>query len=268
MRINKFISVLCCVLFAMSLQAQHIQLLENKGEVGIMGGGSYYHGDIASDKLFYQPNFGAFYKKQLNDYVGIRLTYEYIALGANDIQSANPYEYQRGLNFTRVSHDVSLMGEFYFLKFINGYKQYRFTPYLGFGVGAWKSISGSFKWTAPDGTMINQAAKTPRTYTFPINLGMKYNINGPWNIFGEATYRFTTSDRIDYMSDVYILHGFQGSSSGNDQYFSAKLGISYNLLKIYGPDKMKSPRKSFFKRNEQRTGNAYKKGFFGFLKRN
>ncbi|MEN9697134.1 MAG: hypothetical protein RLZ56_555 [Bacteroidota bacterium] len=249
------ISLLC----ANALTAQYIQLLENKGEIGLVGGGAYYRGDIASDQLFFKPNFGAFYKKQLNDYVGVRVSYEYIALGANDLQSNNIYDYKRGLYFERTAHELNIMGEFYFLKFINGNKSYRFTPYLGFGVGAWKTISGIHN--IPSGG-------TPRTIVFPINLGLKYNVIGPWNVLAECTYRFAASDRIDYFSDFYNVNGFQGSTSGNDQYFTAKLGLSYNLLKIYGIDKPKSNRPSFFNRFRQNGSSSNSKGFFGFLKRN
>ena len=273
MRRIQLIFLLTSMLFGIHLSAQHISLIENKGEIGIMGGGSFYRGDIASDVLFFKPNFGAFYKKQLNDYVGIRLNYEYISIGANDLQSSNYYEHLRALYFTRVSHDVSLMGEFYFSKFINGNKKYRFSPYLGFGIGVWKSISGTTNLDTPT---------TQRTITFPINLGFKYNVKGPWNVFGEATYRFTNSDKIDYFADETMhippglpyglpanQYGLQSSTSGNDQYFTAKLGISYNLLSIYGPDKPKTPKKwLFFKSKEQSPYKSGSKGIFSFLKRN
>ena len=259
-----FISIICCTT---SVSAQYISLVENKGEIGLMGGASFYKGDIASDILFYKPNFGVFYKKQLNDYVGLRLNYEYISIGANDLQSNNFYDFKRGLNFTRASHDVSLMGEFYFLKYINGNKQYRFTPYVGFGVGAWKSISGSTNIDTP---------KTQRTILFPVNLGFKYNISGSWNIFTEVTYRFTNSDKIDYFSDVnyHIPAGssniYQASTSGGDQYFSTKLGVSYNLINIYGIEQHKNPKmkRSLFGKNAYKAPkNSNKKGIFGFLKR-
>ena len=259
-----FISIFCC---ATSVSAQYISLVENKGEIGLMGGASFYRGDIASDILFYKPIIGVFYKKQLNDYVGLRLNYEYISIGANDLQSNNFYDFKRGLNFTRVSHDVSLMGEFYFLKYINGNKQYRFTPYVGFGVGAWKSISGSTNIDTP---------KTQRTILFPVNLGFKYNISGSWNIFTEVTYRFTNSDKIDYFSDVnyHIPAGsstiYQASTSGGDQYFSTKLGVSYNLINIYGIEQHKNPKmkRTLFSKNAYKAPkNSNKKGIFNFLKR-
>jgi len=264
MRKIQLIILLSIICNANTLFAQHISLIKNQGEIGVMGGASYYKGDIASDVIFYKPNFGAFYKKQLNDYVGLRLNYEYISIGANDLQSNNVYDYNRGLYFTRVSHDVSLMGEFYFLKYINRSKRYRFTPYVGFGVGAWKSISGSTNLDTP---------KTQRTILFPLNFGFKYNIKGCWNVFSEVTYRFTNSDKIDYFSDVnyHIPHGmntvYQASTSGADQYFSAKLGISYNLLTVYGIEQKYQPkRKGWFSKSSP-YDQSPKKGFFSFLKR-
>jgi hypothetical protein len=252
------------MLFAINLSAQHISLMENRGEIGVMGGTSFYHGDIASDVLFYKPNFGVFYKKQLNDYIGVRFNYEYISLGANDIQSSNFYDYKRGLYFTRTAHELSIMGEFYFSKFMSGNKNYRFAPYLGFGFGGLKSINGQTNVDTPS---------TNKTFIFPLNLGFKYNLSGPWNLFGEVTYRFTSSDKIDYFSDdsrhipIDYKYVFQASSSGNDQYFSTKLGVSYNLLSIYGPDRPKTPKKwFFFKTKENQPSKSKSKGFFSKFK--
>jgi hypothetical protein len=260
MRKIQLIFLFLFMCFANTIFAQHISLVKNKGEIGVMGGTTFYRGDIASDVLFYKPNFGAFYKKQLNDYVGLRLNYEYISLGANDLQSNNVYDYNRGIYFTRVSHDVSLMGEFYFTRFMNGNKHYRFSPYVGFGVGAWKSISGSTNIDTP---------KTQRTILFPLNFGFKYNISGSWNVFSEVTYRFTNSDKIDYFSDVnyHIPRGmntiYQASTSGSDQYFSTKLGISYSLLNVYGIEQRSNKKL----KKQQEAGNSIKNRLFGFLKR-
>ena len=262
---SKLILLYTGMLFAIGLSAQHISLVENKGEIGIMSGVSIYRGDIANDVLFYKPNFGAFYKKQLNDYIGLRFNYEYISLGANDIQSLNYYNFKRGLYFTRVSHDVSVMGELNFLRFLNKNRNYSFTPYFGFGFGAWKSISGSTNLDSPS---------TQTTLLFPLNFGFKYNVTGNWNVFTEVTYRFTNSDKIDYFADdshripAGFKYDLQASSSGNDQYFSAKMGISYNFVSIYGPDKPKKNKKGLFSKKDGGNSNSTaKKGLFSFFKR-
>ena len=53
---------LSCSQFVM---AQHTELSENKGEVGLLMGLASYQGDIAPDVQVYYRNYGAFAKKQL-----------------------------------------------------------------------------------------------------------------------------------------------------------------------------------------------------------
>lgn len=264
MRINSFLFFVF-ILVTSSVHAQHLQLKETKGELGVMGGLGSYNGDLSPDIQFVNYNFGAYFKKQMNDYVGLRLNYEYLDLAANDAQSNYPYVYQRNLYFHRTFHDISVMGELYFLRFIDGNKRFRFTPYLGFGFGGLKSIT----WTP------NLAgSKTQRTLVTPINLGFKYNVKGPWNVFTEATYRFTNSDYIDFFGDenTYTPPGvtkvYQPSTSGNDQYFTLKLGVSYNFTKVYGPDYYKAPKKGLFQKNREKNSPSSKKGLFGLFKRN
>ena len=115
-----------------------------------------------------------------------------------------------------------------------------------------------------------------KEFLFPLNFGFKYNITGSWNLFSEVTYRFTNSDKIDYFSDVsyHIPKGastiYQASTSGGDQYFSAKIGLSYNLLTVYGIEQKKQPKKKwlfFGKKGYDRPDRSNKRPLFGFLKR-
>ncbi|MFY8165777.1 MAG: DUF6089 family protein [Sediminibacterium sp.] len=240
------------------LFAQHLQLREIKGEVGVFGGLATYNGDISPQIQFLTKDFGAFYKKQLNDYAGVRVNYESLSLAGNDFQSIDltGYEFQRGMSFYYKFHDVSIMGEFHFFRFITDNKNYRFTPYLGFGVGT---------LLPADSTTKALLKKEKRIITMPINLGFKYNITGPWNVFAEATYRFTSSDRLDSFADSDVLPGsvFQASTSGKDQYYSVKMGISYNLIKIHGPDLISDRNKAFYQTGMGRE----KKSLFRFFKR-
>jgi hypothetical protein len=247
-------------------------LRENRGEIGVFQGMSSVRSDIAPGVYKFNPSYGAFYKKLVNDYIGIRINYEKIVLEGNDNFSTNLYVINRALRFERVSHDASVMLELYFLKFIDGNKDYRFSPYLSFGVGALKSISGKLIDNTTNTDIPVLFSKSIRTITFPINLGLKYNIIGPFNVFGEATYRFTNSDQLDFYSDVDLVRGsqsFHPSTSGNDHYFSFKAGLSYNLLKIYGPDKKpKEKKKSAFSEDKNVSKTSSKKGLFSLFKRN
>jgi len=231
------------IVLAKTTNAQYVQLTENVGEVGLFRGIASYKGDISPGLYKFNSSYGVFYKKLLNDYIGIRFNYERIKLTGDDRDPSitNRYVRLRGKSFERESNDLSLMMELYFSKFIAGNHHFRFSPYLSFGLGYFQTMNGRLD-TIPYGK-INE---TEITFTYPLNLGFKYNVKGPINIFGEATYRFTNSDKIDFYNGdkekFFAQHPpfqpiFQGSASGNDQYFSFKLGLSYNLTKIYGPDK-------------------------------
>ena len=271
---KQFIYLLFLLFFTTSVQAQYLQLVENKGEFGVFAGQASYNGDIAPNLQFLTTNFGGFYKRQLNDYVGLRLNYEIVPLGAFDSLTANnvnSYVRERSLYFKTTYQDISLMTELYFLKFINGNKKYRFSPYLGFGVGYLSPLKDtstplrdSSNYKIP-----GASTKAPNIITMPLTIGFKYNVVGSFNLFGELTYRFTNSDQLDHFGDnnIYPKGGinYQASTSGKDQFFSAKLGLSYNFLRIYGPDpRPKAKRDNLFSKTSNK---GTKKSLFGFFKR-
>ncbi len=237
-----YIFLLFVFLYSVSAKAQHLQLINDKGEVGAFMGYGSYNGDIASDVQFIKMNYGAFYKKQLNAYIGLRVNYEKLNLGASDVSSQNAYDFTRGFIFQRDFHEISVLSELYFNRFITDRKNFRFSPYLGFGVGY--LINGSIDET---NGFANPAKN--RIATMPINLGFKWNVYKQISLFGEFKYRFTTSDYVDHFPDGVLLsipgssNQFQGSKSGKDELLSASLGLSYNFRKIYGPEKFKSTKK-------------------------
>jgi hypothetical protein len=264
------------IIITLPTSAQYTQLRENRGEVGVFLGMSSYRGDISPDYYTFSPSYGAFYKKLVNDYIGLRFNYERITLQGADSMSTslyiNPRKFitsstppvSRNLSFGRMGHDFSFMLELYFLKFIDGNNRYRFSPYLSFGIGTFQTTSAKFNNTVIKSSLLDSST----TISYPINLGFKYNVIGPLNIFGEASYRFTNSDRLDYFGDNEMKKGFQPSTSGNDQYFSFKAGLSYNLLKIYGPDKkLNDKKKSVFSGEDKVSKTSSKKGLISLFKR-
>ena len=229
-----YIFLLITLLLGSSLKAQHLQLINDKGEVGVMVGYVSYNGDIASDVQYVKMNYGAYYKKQVNAYIGLRLNYEKINIGANDVNSKNIYDKTRGLDFKRDFHEISVLSELYFNHFITDRKDFRFSPYLGFGAGY--LLKGNLDLPA------SRAARN-RIVTLPINLGFKWNVYKQINLFGEFKYRFTTSDYLDHFADMTPINSFQGSKSGKDEIMSASVGLSYNFRKIYGPEIIKKQKR-------------------------
>jgi hypothetical protein len=282
--LNRFYILGCCMFLVQLVHGQHLQLIENRGEIGFFAGQATYIGDIAPDKLSFKNNFGAYYKKQYNDYAGFRFNYEQVQLGNNDVLSNNLYAKRRGFSFSRQFHDISLMGEFYFTRFLPGNKGYRFTPYLGIGAGyLLESGTGDKKvvitsTSIPGAIPILPIVTSTKGYIHvPVQLGFKFNLTQRWNIFGEAMYRFVNSDELDYIADGQLIQHYspsapslnskyQGSRSGKDQFFSFKGGISYNLIKIYGEEKWKPGKKSKLASLKEKEASQKKPGFFSRLK--
>ena len=274
-----------CFLIGMTnlTQAQHLQLLDNRGEFGLYRGQSSYRGDIAPDVFKFNKNLGGYYKKQYNDYAGFKLNYEQLQLSSNDSASKNIYAKNRGFFFSRQFNDISLTGEFYFTRFLPGNKAYRFTPYLGVGVGyLFESKVSSFgidtmstllRPLQIDSVIYPNHSASKGIIHFPVQIGFKFNLTRRWNIFAEAMYRFALSDELDFFPDGQLMEHrqkngsgskfmiggpfdqqrigvgnylakYQGSRSGKDQFFSVKAGISFNLLKIYGEEKFKPGKRS------------------------
>ena len=268
---KQFIYLFIFFLCTKTVHAQHLQLIENRGELGVFAGQASYKGDLAPNIQFISTNFGVFYKRQLNDYVGLRLNYEILPLGAFDLitgDSLNSHMRGRNLYFKTTYQDISLMTELYFLKFINGNKKYRFSPYLGFGVGYLSPLKDTSNYK----NLAGEYTQAPNIISMPLNIGFKYNVVGSFNLFGELTYRFTNSDELDHFGDNNIypkgVTNYQASTSGKDQFFSAKLGLSYNFLRIYGPDpRPKAKRDNLFSKTSKSSNKGPKKSLFGFFKR-
>jgi len=232
---------LCCSQF---LMAQHTELSENKGEVGLLVGRSFYQGDIAPDAPFFNWSYGAFVKKQLNNFVGIRVNLEMQKFESYDILSQDSYSLLRNASFASNTIEGSVMTEFNFLNFITGSRNRKFTPYLSFGVGYLYRMDTLLNQNTNDVSAPASPNKVPLNLTFPLNLGFKFNVYRRFNILGEATYRYTSMDDLDFLSSsINTPLGYQGSASGNDRFFSAKLGISYTFNRIYGMEK-NEPKKS------------------------
>jgi len=79
--LKRFYILCCCMCLLQLVNGQHLQLIENRGEIGVFGGRSGYIGDLVPDILSKYYMGGLYYKKQYNDYAGVRFNYEKIQLG-------------------------------------------------------------------------------------------------------------------------------------------------------------------------------------------
>ena len=223
----RFIFLIFTLFIGFTVSAQHLQLVSDVGEFACYSGYSSYNGDVATDVMFMRSNYGAYYKKYLNNFIGLRFNYEKINLYASDFKSSNSFELTRNFEFARNFHEFSIISEHYFNRFISGRKFYKFSPYLSFGIGYLFNTNIDFSSNLPNGAR-------NRILTFPINLGLKYSIYENWNVFVEYKNRKTTSDYIDHLSDKDEFNKIQGSKAGKDVLLSFSIGISYNFRKVFG----------------------------------
>ncbi|MDQ2752701.1 MAG: DUF6089 family protein, partial [Bacteroidota bacterium] len=136
--IKNILPFLFLFIFAAGANAQGYYGEQRQGEFGLAIGAAHYFGDLNTRAAVNRPKFsaGAFYIKQFNDYVGLKLAGNYAFLGYSDIYSKNETQKRRNLSFNTNIWEVSLNGQFNFFHYRPGVEGYNFTPYVSIGVGA------------------------------------------------------------------------------------------------------------------------------------
>ena len=184
---------------------------QNKTDVGLRVGATYYIGDYNESMPFASPSFagGGVFKYNFNDYyvarIGVNAGYY-----AGSHNSSVGYLPAEGGAFSSLIIDGSAALEVNFLPYDPlAFKGKRFTPFITIGVGA-SYGSGQFKPVVP------------------MSLGFKYRPSYRWTIGAEWILTKTFSDNMDgyrNLSDQKktIIHN-------NDWYSVAGLFITFRLL--------------------------------------
>ena len=190
-----------------------------EGEFGVSLGAAHYFGDLNPDLHLNRPKlaFGLFYRKQMNNYVSVRLSGHFAQLGYSDIYNTqNEFMSRRNLSFNTNIWEGTVQGDFNFFKFVPGDGRYRYTPYLTIGLGIFSYdpyayLNNVKYYLRPLGTEGQGTAAYPDRKPYgttalclPLGLGFKYNLNPSMNIGFEVVYRFTTTDYLDDVSKTYV----------------------------------------------------------------
>jgi hypothetical protein len=224
-----------------AIQAQR-QSTVYEGEIGLTLGAAHYFGDLNNKAAFNRPKFaiGAFYRKQIGDYVGIRFGLHYAHLGYSDIYSKNEFQLRRNLSFNTQVWEVALQGDFNFFRFEPGNPDFIFTPYitLGFGVFSYDPyayLDDQKHYLRPLGTEGQGSSQYPErkqygntAFCFPLGMGIKYNMTPLVNVGFEISYRFTGTDYLDDVSSTYAgIEVFPPDASGQPTVASKLQDRSY-----------------------------------------
>lgn len=258
------------------VQAQY-ESFHHEGEFGLQIGAAHYFGDLNPDKKLNRPKIagGVFFRKQINDYVAVRLGANFIQLGYSDIyEKKNEFQIRRNLSFNSKLFELILQGDFNFFRFNPSNPDERFTPYLTFGAGVFNFdpyayLDGTKYFLRPLGTEGQGSAIYPgrKQYSsvalaFPFGVGVKYALNQKVNLNFEITHRFTTTDYLDDVSSTYAgiaaypagsaasylqdrsyelgprigtMGNQRGFNGQKDQYITATIGVTFSITSYKCP---------------------------------
>lgn len=220
MKCKLTIAFLCFVgLFAKS---QVIESYVHQGEIGLSVGAAHYFGDLNPDINFSKPKISAaaHFTKQFNNYVGIKVSATYAQMGFSDIYSKNQVQKTRNLSFNSDVWELSINGTFNFFKFHPAFEEFRYTPYIGIGIGVFSydpyAFLGGQKYflrtigTEGQGSNLypNFKPYSNIAYCLPLTIGFKYSLSRNLNVFTEFRYRFTSTDYLDDVSGAYAPDAF------------------------------------------------------------
>ncbi len=246
-----------------------IPVFSQKGyELGVLGGVSFYVGDINPNYSLKTPgpSLGLLGRYNFNTRTSLRVDLAAGRLIGKDNLSENPFQQARNLSFRTDYIDSSIDLEFNFFNYIHGSRNQNFTPYV-FGGLAFvyynPKANLADEWYAlrnfgTEGQAIGDeyAQISP---AFSYGIGFKMDFNYEWSLNAEMSARQMFSDYIDDVSTIYpdmnelervrgaiapLLSDRSGElgiepigqagrqrgvSGDNDSYYSFRIGVVYYI---------------------------------------
>lgn len=234
-------------------------------ELGGWLGLSNYYGDLKTNLSFAEPRAagGLIFRYNFDERISLKSSVNYARIHAEDADSDNTYEFNRGLSFFSDIFEVTNQLEFNFFPYIHGSDDENWTPYLFGGVTA---LTFSPKTQLdPDGPVydLRQYGTEGQgigeeygkwTWAIAYGVGVKWDINYEWSLNAEIGLRTTRSDYLDDVSGFYpdldvlrtvrgqtavtlsdptntsVINRQRGNDKNNDTY--ALLGIS--IMRYFG----------------------------------
>ncbi|HVW98063.1 MAG TPA: DUF6089 family protein [Mucilaginibacter sp.] len=190
-------------------------------EVGAAAGGSGYMGDLNTNNPVKISGYsvGGFVKRNFDGYWSAKVSYTYGKIAAADSNSSDPQFRQRNLSFTTTLSEVSLVGEFNFMKYIPDAGKNKYTPYIFLG-GATVNY---FPYTIYKGNSYGlRSARTEdqqkpyptAAFSLVYGAGFKYNFSGKLTVGAQLGYRLTNTDYLDDVGGYYANRGPKDSYPG------------------------------------------------------
>lgn len=203
--------------------------LAQKIEIGASLGGFNYKGDIATSftPRFTRPGGSLFFRYNASRSVTFRTEILTGSITGDDQYSKDPFQNARNLSFKTSLSEANLITEYNFLNYQDRRFAVNWTPYVFAGLG-YSSFS-------PEPKTIEYKTKG---FVIPFGVGVKYQINRPWNVGVEFGSRKTFTDYLDNLggTPVSINKLEQGDPSTRDMYYYVGFSVSYTFYRITCPE--------------------------------
>jgi opacity protein-like surface antigen len=199
---------------------------QRKADIGLIGGTSYYQGDINPSRLFYKPryNVGPIFRYNFNSRYSVRLQaiYANVAGDVADFDYVVPAIYER-TSFNAHFINFSTQVEYNFFEYISGINPGDWTPYMFGGFG--------YSLLLSPGLVNSPVESTMGHFTLPFGIGAKANITRRLSAGLEWSYNKTFNDRLDGV--VSPINPSEETIFNNNDWFSFfNLFITYKFFKF------------------------------------
>ncbi|MDB5010303.1 MAG: outer rane beta-barrel protein [Mucilaginibacter sp.] len=179
-------------------------------EVGGFAGGAGYMGDLnpTNPLKISGAAVGGLVKYNFNGYLSAKLNYTFGTIRGADSTSSSQQFRDRNLSFVTKLNELSLIGEFNFMKYIPSVSSNVYTPFIYIGVGVTGyNPQATYKGQTYDLRPLQTEGQSKpygkTAFSIPYGVGIKYNFTGAWNIIADIGYRNPNTDYLDDVSGYY-----------------------------------------------------------------
>jgi hypothetical protein len=206
----KIKNLLLLAILALGISEVKAQDKEWGGFLGI----SVYSGDLSQSPIPIRgsrPAIGGLYRYNFNTHWAIKtgLNIGYIA-SYDRYSGEGTLRESRNLSFHSPLVELSVVGEYNFMKYVAGSRKYKFTPYVFGGVAGFYFNPQTFylgtNYNLRD--FVTEESKQDGVYSplqiaIPMGIGFKYSLGRKklWNLGFEFGWRKTFTDYLDDVSD-------------------------------------------------------------------
>ncbi len=202
------------MVFPVKMQAQR------SIEVGILGGVSYYNGDVYPAKPFVKPQaaYGLLARYNFNDRWTAKASLTHGSItGIGSVNSVDNTT-MVNVNFSTNIDELAFTGEFNFWQYETGNNIRRVSPYLMGGIGflQYNGSSNKENFTGTSATLI-------------FGFGFKYSLTKRLGLAAEWGMRKTLTDNLDD-----VAYPYANSFNNKDWYNFTVASITYKINLTHG----------------------------------